>query len=350
MRIFLSHSTADRVIAEAVKKLLENVFGSVNLQVDYSSDQEAGGGIPPGALWLPWITDHIQQSDWVYVLLTPGSMVRPWVLWESGAAAGVALGSGRGGVVIPVTFGVPDARVPSPLSAAQLVRGDSAEAGGITRLLQNVNKALGEPLSRSAFDSTVADQVPGYLASVKVAVEQSTPRESLLASVPHLVTANDLTGLWVTCYAFKSRQSVARHADVVKVTAETQRRLRAEDYGLSPRTDGHPTPFRDVVDAEIANRHLLGHWRNVSDTRYFGAIHLAILPGENVMEGHYTSFKSDVAVTHGRWKWVRLSSETTPGADLSRLILRSPSAIDTILEQHSNYAGPLALSDIVEGT
>src|SRR6185436_16798694 len=95
LQIFLSHSTGDRVIAEALKKLLEDLFGKNRVRIDFSSDQEAGGGIAPGANWLTWITDKITQDDRTYVLLTPSSMRKPWVLWESGAAAGVALATKR---------------------------------------------------------------------------------------------------------------------------------------------------------------------------------------------------------------------------------------------------------------
>jgi hypothetical protein len=56
---------------------------------------------------------------------------------------------------------------------------------------------------------------------------------------------------------------------------------------------------RNEIDAQLANRHLIGCWKNSSDNRYFGVLHLAVLPGEAVMEGHYSGYESDVEVSKG---------------------------------------------------
>ena len=47
LKIFLSHSHQDQAIAAALAGLLGDLFRS-KVSVDYSSDQNAGGGIPPG--------------------------------------------------------------------------------------------------------------------------------------------------------------------------------------------------------------------------------------------------------------------------------------------------------------
>jgi hypothetical protein len=350
LQIFLSHSTGDLSIAEALKALLEDLFGSNRVRVDFSSDQEAGGGIPPGAEWLSWITERITRADKTYVLLTPSSMMKPWVLWESGAAAGVALATKRPSPVVPMTFGISDADVPSPFRATQHVRGDTAAAGGINRLLQDLNVALDRPLTDAAFGSITKDRLPSFFTKVKEALEQSTPVEELLASVPPSFSATGLAGLWVTCYEFSSAGAQQYHADVVQITSESDRRVTAKNHLPRPRTGGHPTPFRNEVEAELANRHLIGHWKNVSDTRYFGSLHLAVLTGETAMDGYYTSFSSDVLVGSGRWRWVRLDPASLSGVDLSRVMLREPAVIHERLERQSSYAGLLALTDIAEGT
>jgi TIR domain len=349
LQIFLSHSTGDLPIAEALKNLLEDLFGKHRVRVEFSSDQEAGGGIPPGAEWLPWIIERITRADKTYVLLTPSSMKKPWVLWESGAAAGVALATKRSSPVVPITFGIDDADVPGPLRATQHVRGDTDGAGGIIRLLQDLNGALDQALTDTAFVSTTKHSLPDFFAKIKAALEQSSPVESLLVSVPNSFSANGLGGLWVTCYEFLSGGAQRYHADIVQITAESDRRVTAKNHPPEPRTDGHRTPFRNAVEAELANRHLIGHWKNISDTRYFGSIHLAVLTGETVMEGHYTSFSSDVLVGTGHWRWVRLDPATLAGVDLSQVTLREPGVIHARLEGYSMYAGPLALADVAEG-
>lgn len=348
MRIFLSHSTTDRAIAESVKELLENVFAKKDVQVEFSSDQGVGGGIPPGAQWLSWIIKRITEADKTYVLLTPNSLAKPWVLWESGAAAGVALATKQPTSVVPITFGVSDADVPSPLKAAQRVVGDSDGAGGIQRILQDVNTATGKPLTNRVLDSRISKYLPCYLDQIKSAVHQSPPPKSLLASVPPRFPAERLRGLWVTCFQFDSDDASRFHADIVEVTPESSRRLRARTYGPQPRTEGHHIPFRDEIEAELADGYVIGQWKNVSDYRYFGAIHLAVLPGERVLEGHYTSFGS-LKVLTGPWKWVRLGPATIGGVDLMTTDLLDPTVIHQRLLEYSNYEGPLALTDIVKG-
>jgi hypothetical protein len=345
LAIFLSHSHHDRAIAGALASLVADLFGN-KVSVDYSSDQNAGGGIPPGAQWLPWILTHITAADRTFVLLTPNSMHRPWVLWESGAAAGVALGAQKPSPVVPITFGIKDDDIPSPFSSAQVIRGDSSEAGGITRLLQDMNEALGAPLSAKAFTSTLDDYLPPFLAKIEQALKSTSPLESVLASIPHLFSAADLAGLWATTYTFSSGGTVRHHADISELVAESDRRVRATNH--APQTENRRRPFLNEIEAEVANRHLIGHWRNRSDTRYFGAVHLAVLTGECVMEGHYTSFESDVTTNVGRWKWVRLDTTMSVPVDLKTLTLQNPAAVHAALAAHSGRDGPIALDAIVE--
>jgi hypothetical protein len=347
MRIFLSHSHRDRAIAEALTKLFKALFGK-RVEVEYSSDQTAGGGVPPGDQWLPWITRRITDADKTYVLLTPNSMHKPWVLWESGAAAGVALTAGKASHVVPVTFGLSDDDIPNPFLSTQCVRGDSRKPGGIDRLLQSVNRELADVLTDEALQSTMEACLPEFLAKVEAALRDAAPIVSLLASVPSSFEAARLSGLWVTCYDFKSGAKTLCHADVAELKAESARRLTGKNHRPPPRTDGHLRPFLNEVDAEVANRHVIGHWKNVSDTRYFGTIQLAVQTGENAMEGHYTCLVSDVIVGGGRWQWKRIDPATIAGVDLSQVVLREPRDIKKRLARHRKDAGPLDLATVIE--
>ena len=108
-------------------------------------------------------------------------------------------------------------------------------------------------------------------------------------------------------------------------------------------------PFRNVIEGQLVGRHLVGHWRNDSDARYFGAVHLAALPGENVLVGHYTGYGSDIEVSCGRWIWVRLEPASLAGVDLGRARLRDPQDLAELLDAHSQpYSPPLPLAAIVE--
>lgn len=224
LAIFLSHSHRDQAVAEALAVLIGDLFGD-KVSIAYSSDQKAGGGIPPGAQWLPWILDHITAADRTFALFTPNSMHRPWVLWESGAAAGVALGAQKEIPVVPITFGLKDDDIPSPFSSAQIIRGDSKESGGIKRLLQDLNTSLGEPLTDTAFSLTVTGSLPKFLAAIDAAVKSTSPAESVLASIPSLFSATNLAGRWATTYSFSSGEAVRHHADISEQRIE-KRRLR----------------------------------------------------------------------------------------------------------------------------
>jgi TIR domain len=350
VRVFLSHSTRDRPIAEALKHLLEAVFGKRRVVVEFSSDQQAGGGIPPGAQWLPWITERITRADRTYVMLTPNSMKKPWVLWESGAAAGVALAKNKASRVIPITFGIRDADIPSPFQSTQRVLGDTDTADGITRLLQDINKALSKPLTEKVLASTRRQFVPDFLAKVKMALEESPSTKTLLAAVPPSFSADRLNGFWVTCYRYDSGHGLRCHADISQVKHESERRVTIRNYPPEPRTQDRKVPFRNDIHARLANRHLIGLWRNINDTRYFGSIHLAVLSSDTVMEGYYTVFLGDVQVGCEPWKWVRLDPASLLGVDLSQVTLREPDVLHALVQEHLDDAGPMALADVVEGT
>lgn len=168
----------------------------------------------------------------------------------------------------------------------------------------------------------------------------------LLETVPNAFTADTLAGVWVTCYQFS--QPPKHHADLAHLAVTSERWVRIVNYPPEPRTEGHMSPFHNEIEAMLANRHLIGHWKNTNDTRYFGAIHLSVLPGETVMEGFFTNFISDVSVGTGFWRWVRLDQESLEGADLSVMTLRDPAEIYATVEAHTQYDAPLALTAVGE--
>jgi len=169
---------------------------------------------------------------------------------------------------------------------------------------------------------------------------------SLLASIPESFSAKVLEDSWVTCYQFS--QPPKLHVDIAHITVESERRIRAKNYPPEPHTEGHAVAFRNEIDARLIARHLIGHWKNSSDTRYFGSLHLAVLPGEIVMEGYYTGYSSDIEVAIGRWKWIRLDPASLSGIDLSKVILREPRVLYERMESYTQYDAPLSLDAVVE--
>jgi hypothetical protein len=178
--------------------------------------------------------------------------------------------------------------------------------------------------------------------------EAPEPSGVLLATVPPAFPADDLAGYWVTCYDFTHAGRQQYHADVACITAETAQRVRITNHPPQPRTDGRAQPFRNEIEARLASRHLVGHWRNTSDSRYFGSLHLAVLPGETIMEGYYTGFASDIGVSAGQWKWARLDPASLPDAGPATVRLAEPSVLHGLVAERSPQDALLALAEIGE--
>ena len=81
------------------------------------------------------------------------------------------------------------------------------------------------------------------------------------------------------------------------MTATSDRHVRVTNH--APVTEGHTVPYRNEIDADVAGRQVVGTWKNVSDACYFGTVHLAVLPGETVMEGFHTGLTRDGVIATG---------------------------------------------------
>lgn len=209
---------------------------------------------------------------------------------------------------------------------------------------------LGWPVSETALARWERGATPpGDVLLAAATAEEGrliAPPGTILGLVPQSFPASALEGLWVTSYRFTHDGQPRHHADVARIEAESDKHLRATNLTPDPRTEGRALPFRNEIEARLASRHLIGHWKNTSDARYFGSVHLAVLPGEMVMEGHYTGFASDIAVSTSYWRWVRLDPASIREADLPGVTLREPAALYEIVMSHSEYDAPLTLSDI----
>jgi hypothetical protein len=190
---------------------------------------------------------------------------------------------------------------------------------------------------------------PGDVLIACSEAAQGTPGIAvpLLAGVPPAFPADALDGPWVTCYRFSHGGQVRHHADIARVTAESASRIRAVNHPPEPRSEGRAVPFRNEISAGLAGRHLAGEWRNISDTRYYGVVELAVLPGETVMMGGYYGVGSDIEVSAGSWKWVRLDAGDAP---LDGITLREPAELYDLVMSHAQNDVPLILAEVREGS
>ena len=110
-RVFLSHSSDDREIAAVLKTALER--GKRGLSVFVSSYP---GDIPASRAWLDKIREELDRAEAYLALLTPSSIDRTWVWFESGAAW-----KSGSKWINALARGMAASDVPAPLSTIQQV-------------------------------------------------------------------------------------------------------------------------------------------------------------------------------------------------------------------------------------
>ncbi len=81
-KIFISHIADESADAARAKEVQEKTFGA-NVELFLASSWES---IPPGEDWFRSIENAIQAADVMIVLASSESVLRPWILFETGAA------------------------------------------------------------------------------------------------------------------------------------------------------------------------------------------------------------------------------------------------------------------------
>lgn len=171
-----------------------------------------------------------------------------------------------------------------------------------------------------------------------------SPNEGLLSPITPALGRELIEGLWVTCFVFDGN----RHVDLSTITA-TQSGVVAKNYPPEPRTEGHASGLANDIEAGLFGRHLIGVWRNVSDRYYYGSMHLAVLPGEAMLDGYYTAPLTDTQVVADRWRWVRVEPRSADGVDLTAVTLAEPRALYEALTVRTHTDGPIPLAQVAEG-
>lgn len=112
-RFFLSHSSSDKKLAEIIAHTLKRI--SLNqISPWFSSDDSGSGGLQPGMIWFNAILDKLSKSKAVVTILTPNSISKPWIYFESGI--GQTLNDCE---VMPICIGINRDEVYPPLGLYQ---------------------------------------------------------------------------------------------------------------------------------------------------------------------------------------------------------------------------------------
>lgn len=163
VKIFVSHAHIDAAIAAALKTLLVKIFDDI--EVDYSADLSAGGGIEAGANWLQWILDKVRSCNLAVVVLTPESLSHPWLMWESGAVNGIALALEEQRQIVPLLFRVNRENLTGPLSHLQAEQGETEQ--GIYRAVLAVWDLLGRKPGEEKLKLLFDAALSGYLEQIQ---------------------------------------------------------------------------------------------------------------------------------------------------------------------------------------
>jgi hypothetical protein len=172
----------------------------------------------------------------------------------------------------------------------------------------------------------------------------ATTNEALFASFAPAVEPAQLAGLWVTGYVFDSTK---HHVDLSTITV-TNNAVTARNYPPEPRAEAHASGFPNEIEAGLFGRHLIGRWRNINDSYFYGSLHFAVLPGETMLDGYYTGFLSDSQVVAERWRWVRVEPQSAEGVDVNTVVLGEPRRIYDAIVGRSPFDAPIPLEQLTE--
>ncbi len=153
-KLFLSHDHRDDALAKVIASTLSRITLG-QLEVWFSSDDSPSGGIKPGKVWIDEIRTQLGMSRAVIILLTPLSLTKPWLLFESGFGAAM-----QNCEVIPLCVGISTLRdVPFPLAMFQCFQLADYESlkSFISKLLQlyriNFDEEMANPVLRTAISA-----------------------------------------------------------------------------------------------------------------------------------------------------------------------------------------------------
>lgn len=151
-RIFISHCHADTEIARV---LAENIYTLSMNTIDswFSSDPRPNGGIEAGDIIFNRIIECINKSIATIVILTPRSIDRPWIYFESGMAQ-----NKKKNEVIPVCIGIDRDSITPPLihySCYQLSDVDSLSEF-VVKLFGKVNLIFDKNVHRQALQDFIS--------------------------------------------------------------------------------------------------------------------------------------------------------------------------------------------------
>lgn len=165
---FLSHYNGDRQIAEIIAKTLKRVTLN-QIQPWYSSDDSGSGGLKPGTIWFNSILEKIEKSKAVIAILTPNSIHRPWIYFETGIAQTLADCE-----VIPICIGIDRNEVYPPLGLYQCYQLNNYRS--LKEFLSKLLNKMDIPFDEEVFKPHLEDALTSLLKIKFTNIEKDDPK------------------------------------------------------------------------------------------------------------------------------------------------------------------------------
>lgn len=184
MKIFISHSSNEQLLADAWRRLLE--YLGTNIEAWYSDDPDPNSGIGVGK-WREKIVKELHKADLVLAIFTPESKNKPWIYFESA----YVLGMGKNKNIIPIVYYMGKDELLSPLQDLSIFMGE--DEASLTELYQRLVKEYkGQPVNTNLLKLALQP----YSEAVS-AYNQLRLAESLFHGHFHnSQTGNFLQGTW----------------------------------------------------------------------------------------------------------------------------------------------------------
>jgi TIR domain len=180
-QLFLSHDHRDSELAGAVAIAIGRITLN-QLKVWYSSDVSHEGGMRPGSVWLDEIRSRLSGSKAVIPLITPNSVSRPWLWFETGFGA-----AHSDSEVIPVCLGLDRLEsIPFPLAMYQCYLLTDYESLRIffAKLLGRYGIPFDEEMGKPVLERTIGELArhpwPGAKETSTSRLDLATARDQIM--------------------------------------------------------------------------------------------------------------------------------------------------------------------------
>jgi len=186
-KVFISHRHEDSDLARAWQELLRGVSAG-QVEPWFSSDDRAGAGIQPGE-WYDQLRQFLNEAGTILVIVTPGVAEGPWVVFESGYAAGSSIQT------IVIYYYMKERHVPDVFRTQQLYNGGDPNA--VRRICTDFmhRRLEGRELPAAAINAW-APLIEAYGERVTAEAERSATRALFHDHFHQFDAAEGMKGTW----------------------------------------------------------------------------------------------------------------------------------------------------------